>query len=1278
MAEPAPAVLPVDNPSQQEIRIAVVLNGGVSLAIWMSGVVLELHHLALASQGLERASASWPVYSETLKLLDASARVDVVAGTSAGGLNGAFLALGQARRCDFALLRDVWVESGSLEKLLRPALSKNPPSPLQGDSFFLAKINAALTSMLDHKVNPPLTETPFDLPIELILTGTLWNGRTSTFTDDMGVSITERDYDATFRFANNVPDTLKNQVGDLDAQDAQPLVAQLANAARCTSSFPGAFEPHYVRTAPKLPAAAGLTASSAGQANFDKSQFVIDGGVLLNKPVRPALDAIYRQPAEKQVRRVLAYVVPDPGQPPATVGDAVALAMSKDPSTTALPGIDLTAPAPPPPAATDVVLSAMTRLQSSDSVARELAEIRDNNAAVLEQRRTRARIALAMGPHVAGSSDPSALAQALYPSYRAERRDTACQSIGALMAQGQVKQNRWSAREISDGLRRVATPAASGAAGLFQFIPPEHLDEALTTQGADWRWGQTTLVHLGDMAADVLRRALQLAKLNSPARVALIASRGQVSALQTQLAHYQRSLDEFWRSAPSTGPAKDQLPGRQTEDPQLAARGVVETGRVSGDTGIARNASAVNTDALDGWLRQVVPGWDSAPGHDDGTTRRGRQWNLALGVATALYDANTAVHDVLDAAPDADTRPDSPTAELQALYDWLLVAASDATTVLSRMLQLDIAHMATGSATGLDQLVELVQMSCGDRDRITGMQLHHFGAFYRAPWRNNDWTEGRVDGARQILRFLLAPERLRELTKNGMSVDDLLNELRKIAVQPESRHHAWLLAEWTARVKVYETELKVALADNAPATALDATAAALATPLILDALTGDLPALADQIRMEADDAAPGSRAWLALFEGALAAAPEKRLTAEALWTLYQQMSLIGNQKINDDVGSNTFAVTAAHTAVVAASTFSAPAKLGTFKPVRFVLSALRGYSAMVWAMVTLLCSGHEFGKRAVELAIAAGGVLLAITIFVPAVPVAVTLVGTGLVIAGISASALRNKEDKQATDLGLRLAQVLVIVLGALGLLIWRDIHEHGSSGAVLSTLLKFGIGLIVVLLGWYVSGVARIDRLSAVAVRVLASLALAGAAAFALRLFLFAKTFGGHADRWFGVTLLLFEGALFVMLELQLQARTRAQRAGEEWEPTWLDRGLTYGEPLVLTGAVVGTCVWLGGETHSTLATTLAYLLPVALALLIVLTVRTVQVGRWTGPAAPLSIIGAALMFVGATVVSLPIGKVNDFLFPWVWGLFVLVGMAAAMVPLLVRPQDVDAEPKI
>jgi patatin-related protein len=360
---------------EQEIRVAAVLNGGVSLAVWISGVVLELHHLALASQGL----GTWTPYKRVLDLLGATARIDVVAGTSAGGLNGAFLALGLARRRDLRLLRDLWTDQGSFEALLRPALAKNPPSLLQGDDYFLVKMREALAATVGPD-NAALQTDASALPppsIELILTGTLWTGRESTFTDDMGVGITERDYDATFRFANKIPPEFANKIGDLD-DVSNSVVEQLARAARCTSSFPAAFEPHYVTT--QGDGAADLRwASTAGGANFGTDQYVLDGGILLNKPIRPALEAIYRQTGENQVRRVLAYVVPDPGEPPNANDGPLA------PETQG-----------PVPNAAEVVLAILTRLRSTDSVSRELGEIRDRNKAVAERKRARARLSFAL------------------------------------------------------------------------------------------------------------------------------------------------------------------------------------------------------------------------------------------------------------------------------------------------------------------------------------------------------------------------------------------------------------------------------------------------------------------------------------------------------------------------------------------------------------------------------------------------------------------------------------------------------------------------------------------------------------------------------------------------------------------------------------------------------------------------------------------------------------------------------------------------------------------
>lgn len=108
-AEPDP---PLADANLQDIRLAVVLNGGVSLAVWISGVVLELHRLVQASR-MSSGRESNP-YAALLDVLNATARIDVIAGTSAGGLNGGFLALGVVHGCNLENMRELWRTQGDL------------------------------------------------------------------------------------------------------------------------------------------------------------------------------------------------------------------------------------------------------------------------------------------------------------------------------------------------------------------------------------------------------------------------------------------------------------------------------------------------------------------------------------------------------------------------------------------------------------------------------------------------------------------------------------------------------------------------------------------------------------------------------------------------------------------------------------------------------------------------------------------------------------------------------------------------------------------------------------------------------------------------------------------------------------------------------------------------------------------------------------------------------------------------------------------------------------
>ena len=76
-----------------EIRLAFALNGGVSLAIWIGGVADEvlraIHGGRLAAEGNTDDANPWAAICAEL---DVAPKADVLTGTSAGGLNAAFLA----------------------------------------------------------------------------------------------------------------------------------------------------------------------------------------------------------------------------------------------------------------------------------------------------------------------------------------------------------------------------------------------------------------------------------------------------------------------------------------------------------------------------------------------------------------------------------------------------------------------------------------------------------------------------------------------------------------------------------------------------------------------------------------------------------------------------------------------------------------------------------------------------------------------------------------------------------------------------------------------------------------------------------------------------------------------------------------------------------------------------------------------------------------------------------------------------------------------------------
>ncbi|MET7991332.1 patatin-like protein [Amycolatopsis sp. NPDC005232] len=331
-------------PWPQEIRLAMTMVGGASLAVWMSGVAAETSALLQASRSSEPSGG----YRKLLDLLRAKVRLDVLTGTSAGGVGAAGLGLAEAFRSSPAPLRDALVADASLANLIRDPKEAQPRSLLDGDQF-LGCLDGAFRAIVSGGTTP--AEAP---DVTLLLPGTMIDGETVRYDDALGNLVRDTEHRMLFRFVGPL---WNNQV-----------TAPLALAARSTASFPGAFELARLPVGPRV--ADRQHPDMTDYTELTRSHWLTDGGVLVNKPLRPALREIFELPSSSDVRRLLLYVVP-------TV-EAEAAAVPVDPANPPLLGAALA----------KVVSTVINQTISSD-----LEELTEHNDAVVATRDTRVSLA---------------------------------------------------------------------------------------------------------------------------------------------------------------------------------------------------------------------------------------------------------------------------------------------------------------------------------------------------------------------------------------------------------------------------------------------------------------------------------------------------------------------------------------------------------------------------------------------------------------------------------------------------------------------------------------------------------------------------------------------------------------------------------------------------------------------------------------------------------------------------------------------------------------------
>lgn len=515
---------PQDNADTRELRLGLVMTGGVSLAVWMGGVSAEIFR-CIKQTGL---------YGDLSRLTETRVIVDVMSGSSAGGLNGAFLGTAIAYGLDvaeFDELRDLWLEVGSFSQLLRDPLTKDPPSLLQGDEFFTVKINEIISRWLARKDGIAYPDGQDDLT--LILTTSVLSAQLELFTDDFDTAILEPNHRATFTFENQ------------HFADKTTLAARLALAARTTASFPGAFEASYIPIGESMPGAKpGTRPDMDGIASFDRSHWAVDGGVLVNKPVGPALDAILKRASNSEVRRVVAYVNPDPGSPQQTV-DVEACA----------------------PTIGEVVLKSVVSMPRAESIADHLEELREINQRTNDKRDLRDSLLRGVRVGPAGSArqqiDIENVAGQMYP-YWIKLRST--QAVDSRLEKHFARARIDQTHAVSAGGGRAPVTfrdlrlALEQTRGEQSWLAPQlPAADDLDAAAATWRWGFQPLGYIADFALDLIHRSFALLPLgpdNDLVRWQLGVLRERVHLERSFLRTLHQADEDYWADNFATLPGE--------------------------------------------------------------------------------------------------------------------------------------------------------------------------------------------------------------------------------------------------------------------------------------------------------------------------------------------------------------------------------------------------------------------------------------------------------------------------------------------------------------------------------------------------------------------------------------------------------------------------------------------------------------------------------------------------------------------------------------------------
>lgn len=377
--------------AKRELRFAVVIYGGASLAVYMHGVTKELLKLVRASKVLhemdldplavntsyadgpdQRGHDTEAVYFELLQRINRRNKfrvvVDVVAGASAGAINGIMMAKALVDDSLLDAHTDLWLGKADTDQLsgesrsrwrkwyLWPALKVMSwwlPDSLTADLETHNKLNRLIRSSwfrppfsgsrlchfflealdsMNRTARPNSSLMPHDQRLDVYASVTDLVGYRRDIELNHKLVARENEHGIFCRLTHK-----QTQAGREQSDFRHDNIPALVWAARASSSYTGAFPPFVhdelqqvlLEREQAWPNEQGFLQNNLfgsdgtpAAALFDPlERYYVDGGIVNNKPFEAVLEALKHRSADRQVRRLIVYIEPDPKVDPNVPGD---------------------------------------------------------------------------------------------------------------------------------------------------------------------------------------------------------------------------------------------------------------------------------------------------------------------------------------------------------------------------------------------------------------------------------------------------------------------------------------------------------------------------------------------------------------------------------------------------------------------------------------------------------------------------------------------------------------------------------------------------------------------------------------------------------------------------------------------------------------------------------------------------------------------------------------------------------------------------------------------